>query len=253
MLADHVVIGKNKKAVLSANFGLSTCRPTKRCIAYCYGRGRTKEIAARCGTTPNSGPITWRVQQAAYERNVQAASSLALMGNEALAKEANKIAKKVRRAGLDNLRWNGLGDLFLEVLPLILHISALGVKVWGFSRKPDLITDLALQCDEWGVATRPYFLGSLDSSTLLRDAQRLREATARLNGEPALAYATEIGGAAGCAEVDNHPEAEYIKVVFGYHANQVHTIIGHRNECPATSLKDADNGVCQRCRRCIGE
>jgi len=246
----------NHKALESMNFGLATCRPTRWCLAHCYARGRSREDGVELGSTANSGPVTWPTQQAMYDANIVAAKVLYNKGNRALERAAKKLADRQRRVGRCNIRWNGVGDLFFEIIPLIAHIAAFGIKVWGFSRRPEKIHLLAETCKEWGVAEMPYFLGSVDPTTSHEETQLLVDATQDLSGSPQLAYATAQAGAAGCREVDAHPFREHFKVVFGYHTNRIKTPLGHVLECPSTGEPEEDvggEGYCHTCRRCIGE
>lgn len=248
---EHILVGTNHKTRCSVNFGLSTCSPTPWCSAHCYARLRSKDTAEALGSTGNSGPVTWPKQQAAYERNVTATKELYRTGNEAVREEAVRIVTGLRRQGLDNIRWNGVGDLFNEVLPLIGHIAAFGILVWGFSRKARQIVELSDLCTLWGVATRPMFLGSIDPTTTPLQGLALVEATEELCGEPRLAYATAAEGAAGAAETDAHVLREYFKVVFGYHTHMKRTTLGHPLECEATSGEVEEEGYCQECKRCM--
>lgn len=245
---EDFIVSDNDKTDKSANFGLHTCRPTKMCRAICYARGRTQAEAEKLGfgSTVNRGPITWDLQQACYDRNVEVVKYFVESGR--VHELAESIAKRCAKVEIDGevkryIRWNGCGDLFPEALVLIVALGEHDVRVWGFSRIADLIEELAVLADAvglhgWG---RPYFHGSIDKTTYAATARRLEKATERLNGAPVIAVA-----ALDASEICPSPS---IKVHFGYHTNLRKTRLGTDKECPATA---GDHVVCKECLRCFG-
>lgn len=242
-----LLISRNHKTGLSIN--VDQCTPTKLCIQFCYRRWRTIEDIRRRGwtSTPNTGPITWRTQREAYKRNEEVIKELKATGR--LEETAALIAQRCARLGVGELRGNGTGDLFDELTELYVLLGWHGLPVYLFSRRVEQIVALARLSDDFLLSiTRPFVLGSVDPSTPLADVDRLARATALVNGQPALAYATMTAGEAGCREVDAHPYHEVIHVVFGYHSNTTKTVLGHERECPATAGRKI---TCRDCRRCM--
>lgn len=244
-----VLISSNAKTGLSIN--VDQCSPTRWCYQHCYRRFRSLETIARNGwnSTPNTGPVTWRGAQAAYKRNEAAIIAASWAGR--LDEIAAVVVQRVRARGLENLRGNGTGDLFPELCELYARLASHGLGVFLFSRRPDKIAMLLKLCEELGVARAnyPFVMGSVDPSTSAWKWQALVEATGRMNGRSALAYATDKIGEAGREEIDAHPARKHFVVVFGYHSNQTRTVLGHALECPATAGTDIK---CNACRRCYG-
>lgn len=246
---DSIMVSGNSKTGLSIN--VDQCSPTKWCYQHCYRRWRTVEMIARMGwnTTPNTGPVTWKVQRAAYKRNERAIVAAALDGR--LDEITSRMVERIRARGYDTLRGNGTGDLFPELCEMYARLASHGIKLFLFSRRPDMVRELLRLCDALGVAVdnRPFVMGSVDPDTTPEAWAELISVTEAMNGEPALAYSTDTRGEAGCAEVDGHPAREHFVVVFGYHSNQTKTVLGHKLECPATA---GGKIKCDACRRCYG-
>jgi hypothetical protein len=197
-------------------------------------------------STPNSGPITWATQHAAYRRNECVLKKLKAEG--LLEATACEIARRCLAMGYRELRGNGTGDLFKELAELYALLSHFGLHVFIFSRRPVMIQYLTCLVQELEPVVKPFVLGSIDPSTKTTSTEQLIAATALANGIPTLAYATATGGLAGCAEVDSHPYRQHIQVVLGYHTNMLKTKLGHELECPATAGKPIK---CNQCRRCM--
>ena len=151
------------------------------------------------------------------------------------------------------LRGNGSGDLFPALCELYANICKRGVRVYGYSKRPQMLHRLKQACQRMDVpeAHWPYFLGSTDVSSEPDDVFALAHATAHLNTdrEPALAYSTESTGVGYLDELQTHPDPQAIKVVFGYHTNFKTTVVGCAAECPATAGEDVH---CHDCKRCFG-
>lgn len=246
---EHIIVSVNAKTAYSLNWSFEDCMPTGFCIGHCYGKRRNAEEACRMGSSINSGPVTWPTQQAAYARNTRVLKSLDGEGMEC---EADRIAAAV--AHLGNIRVNGVGDLCVEAVYLVLQLAYRGVHPWGFSKRPDMLTVMAEELDTVGLRVgsifRPYFLGSIDCCMPTHRIEQLIEATRRLNGEPCLAYATDTKEPLLARyEIDNHWARKYFKVAFGYHTNSKLTVLTHVLECPSTAGKDVH---CQDCKQCMG-
>ena len=200
-------------------------------------------------STPNTGPVTWRAQQAAYKRNEKAIKAASAEGR--LDETASVVVQRVRAKGLENLRGNGTGDLFPELCEFYARLAAHGLDVFLFSRRPNMVATLLTLCNELGVpaAKRPFVMGSVDKTTTRKQWEALKVATRQINGRAALAYSTDVAGREGCREVNAHPARRSFVVVFGYHSNQTRTVLGHSLECPATAGVDMK---CNACRRCYG-
>jgi hypothetical protein len=136
IIVDGLVLSKNAKTGLSINFDHSTCRPTPWCNWHCYGKRRKLCDAIKHDSTNNNGPITWDKQQERYRMNTELVRGLRLVQAESL---GCSMAEALMSRGWDNIRWNGLGDLFPEVLPVIAALCKSGVTVWGFSRKAEML------------------------------------------------------------------------------------------------------------------
>jgi hypothetical protein len=244
-----IMVSGNSKTGLSIN--VDQCSPTKWCYQHCYRRWRTVEMIARYGwnTTPNTGPVTWRVQAAAYKRNEKAIQRAAVEGR--LDEITAKMVERIRARGHDTLRGNGTGDLFPELCEMYARFAAHGLDLFLFSRRPKMVLYLLALCDAMDVPTekRPFVMGSVDRDTTPEEWTALISATEKMNGKPALAYSTDTPGEAGRAEVDAHPAREHFVVVFGYHSNQTKTVLEHELECPATA---GGKIKCDACRRCYG-
>ena len=229
-------VSSNLKARRSLNWGLKSCRPNGECIKFCYARLRY----AGEGYGGNNGPITSPRMQACYDRNLR---WLQQASGEAIQDAAEQLA-----AGGNDLRWNGQGDLIPEALPLLEALAGLGCRSWGFSRKPELLHELAARIDLLDAAgcclQRPFFIGSVDRGTSRKDRNALVAATARLNGQPALAVAA-LDAIDARLLLDSN-----VLVAFGYHSSHKHTRLGLRQECPATAGEEVK---CHECRRCMGE
>jgi hypothetical protein len=245
-----LLISKNTKTGLSVN--VSRCQPTKWCIAHCYRMKRTKASIQKKGwptsSTPNTGPITWRVQRNAYVRNEKVLHELAVSGRM---EETAAIVACRLGASRTVLRGNGTGDLFPELVDFYAALASKCIKVFAFSRIPEMICQLNDVCRSIGVTpdTMPYIIGSMDPSTPYKDCLALRDATKQINGQAVLAYATAACDWQGRMEVNAHPFHRDIKVVFGYHASGAKTVLGHKLECPTTAGKEI---TCDSCRRCFG-
>ena len=248
-MVSDLLISKNSKTGRSIN--VSRCQPTPWCIQHCYRMKRTRELIERMGwcetSTPNTGPITWKVQQNAYARNDRVLIRLAATGR--LEEAAAGVAARLGNNQI--LRGNGTGDLFPELVDFYAILASKCIKVYAFSRIPKMIDRLRYLCESIGVTSdnMPYIIGSIDPSTPIEDCKTLAVATEQINGEAALAYATAACGRIGCEEVDGHPLRRHIKIVFGYHSTVTRTVLGHALECPATAGKDVK---CDACRRCYG-
>jgi hypothetical protein len=240
----HLTISNNAKTGQSINLDRSTCRPTKKCLEHCYFRFRTWQTIKENNweSTPNNGPITWDKQQACYARNTELVK---LAGNNGYLEYM--AADLVQRVKVPALRHCGGGDLIEESVCLVALAADHGLPQYGFSRKPEMIDLLADLCDSLGlpVEKRPFFLGSVDPSTKGEDVEALIEATAKLNGEPTLAYAH-------LSRAPYRPELVpvHARVVFGYHATGCKTKLGDEKECPATS---GQKETCLTCRKCWGQ
>lgn len=256
----EIYISANAKTGYSIN--IDTCKPTPWCWDHCYRRKRTKEdckhIRARLekmlkaslhrmewAPTPNAGPITWPRQVEAYKRN-EAALDRAM--SEGMLGVAAHLLRTKLRSWSDPLRACGTGDLQHSLCMLLTLYSEQGGPSFLFSRRPEMIDLLRSMCEAIDVQP-PYVIGSADPSTKVSDAERLVEATRRINGTPVMAYATALGGLFGRERIDSLPYREHIKVVFGYHASQHKTLLNHELECPATA---GNNVTCTSCRRCFG-
>lgn len=255
-----IYISANAKTGYSIN--TDTCKPTPWCWDHCYRRKRTKadcnHIRARLervrldyintgewNPTPNTGPITWPQQVEAYKRNEAAINKAARDG--ALGLAADHLYCKLEGRG-DPLRCCGTGDLIPSLCVLLTLYHERGGTSFLFSRRPELICTLHNMCEMMNCAP-PYVIGSTDPSTKPADAEALVEATRLINGEPAMAYATALGGLFGRERIDSLPWRDHLKVVFGYHAGQTKTVLGHELECPTTGGEVIH---CSQCRRCFG-
>ncbi len=244
-----VLVSGNAKTGLSIN--VDQCSPTRWCYQHCYRRYRTYESIAKMGwnTTPNNGPVTWRTQRAAYKRNECAIIKASRQGR--LDEIACEVVRRVQAMRLNNLRGNGTGDLFPALCEFYARMAAKGLNVFLFSRRPEMIELLFALCDLMHVpsARMPFVMGSVDPDTTREQWEALIRATQVINGEAALAYSTDVGGEAGCLEVDEHPARRHFVVVFGYHSNTTKTVLGHELECPATAGGEIK---CDACKRCYG-
>lgn len=245
-----LLISRNAKTGLSLN--LHSCTPTPWCEQHCYRKFRDSAMIAERGwtSTANAGPITWPTQAAAYVRTEKQLKALRREGK--LEETAARFAAHCLARGIHFFRGCGTGDLCEEAVEFAVLLAAHGVRVYAFSRKPDMIAYLIDLVNAMGLqdnTAKPFVMGSIDPSTTPADAAELVRLTGILNGKPALAYATATSGEAGCIEIDRHPLRKHFRVVFGYHTNLLHTVIGHKLECPSTAGKKIK---CDLCRRCYG-
>ena len=252
----HLLLSTNKAAGLSLNFSPRlTC--ARKC-PFCYATKRTKRQASLLCTkhglppgtiTANTGPITWPTQQAAYERNT---SLLRRAGWEQIREEAQRLDARLRRRGYDNIRINGCGDFFAGSVLLTHELAKLGIRVWGFSRRPEMIDRLTMLGNAFRSAgyQRPVIWGSVDRLTSLDRAEDIARACVRAHlhrTNRVLAYMALPGETAESIKAQRL--WPYVHVVLGYHATGVHTKVGIPRECPKTAGKGV---VCQDCKRCQG-
>lgn len=243
-----LLLSKNAKTGLSLN--VDQCSPTKFCAEHCYRKFRTwnsiKSNGYASTSTPNTGPITWDIQQAAYVRNEH---TLRRLSDEGLLDETAALVAQKLPGG--RLRGNGSGDLFPELVDFYAVLASKYIRIYLFTRRPKMVHRLREACRILQVSpcSMPYVIGSMDPTTAPSAALALAHATEMINGHSALAYATAASGHKGCMEVDTHPLRDCIKVVFGYHASSKKTVLGHKLECPATSGKQIK---CDACRHCYG-
>jgi len=229
-------ISDNLKTRYSINLDHGSCRPTKRCKQCCYGKYVSAKEAEACGIRTNAGPVTWPAAQNAYQRNrlwLEQASESELRA------AAKKIAKRLRRAGLDNIRVCGMGDATPGLVRLCHHLVGEGIHPWGFSKKPEMIARMPKSSS---------MIGSVDDSMPESRVLRLMTATKKLLGTPTLAYMTMLAGKAGAQEVKSLWFLRHLVVVFGYHASGFKTVVSHPLACAATNGEDLH---CQDCKRCI--
>lgn len=229
-----MLISENSKTGVSLNFGLSTCRPTKWCLGHCYARQRSAAEAAEfgMGSTPNYAPITMKRAQLSYEANTTEAAH---RKPESLADE---LAFKLFSKGLNNIRFCGCGDLTEPTARLAVELARLGIRVWGFTRKSEMVK---LMIDLGGRDLPVFFTGSTDCTTRSKDINSLRRWCSKLNqDEQCLATAVSPGGWP--------PKLVGLRIVFGYHSMNLKTVIGHELECPSTAGLDVH---CQECKRCM--
>jgi len=235
-----LLISKNLKTGFSVNFHFCTCRPTKLCRTYCYARRRSPKRAKQLGTTTNAGPLTWHNAQNALVRNTQFLKGLTVHELQTI---ACNMAQRLFALGIDNIRWNGAGDLFEEALIVIATLAELGILVWGFTRKANMLHKLNALLDG-GELRRPIFQASVDLSTSNADIDALIEATQMFNDEPRLALALMDE-----TDLNKVPEKvlNAVKIIFGYHAMHVKTVIRHPLACPITNGAPIKCRDCQRC------
>lgn len=239
-------ISKNGKTDKSLNFDHSTCRPTPWCLEHCYMLKRTKDMIARMGWSsgPNTGPITWPVQQNKYRQNhLDCANAVA---NGTMDEMAANVATSVLNSDLEALRGNGGGDLIPSNVELYVRLALHGVPMYLFSRKAEMIEMLADMLDSFGIVdNRPFVMGSVDPTTTPEDVEALKAATARVNGKPTLSYATDDEN----CNPDNLPFGEHVRVIFGYHDTSKKTKIDHPKACPSTNGEPV---TCKDCKICWG-
>jgi len=263
-IAKGILVSKNSKTGLSIN--VNTCKPTKWCAQHCYRRFRTWDIINKNGweSTPNTGPITWPLQRAAYVRNEARIKELSARGG--LEEAAAEIARRLEMQGQNCIRGNGTGDLFPELVELYFHLAVKGIRVYGFTRNAELLRYLYRLCLEVGLLQHwhsfPFFMGSVDKTTSREEIVALWDATKRLSNAIAnlddvytlritnhLAYATAASD--GLELTSELRRLAYTpEVIFGYHATNKRTVLNHYLECPATAGEDIK---CLECRRCIGD
>lgn len=252
----HLLLSDNDATGVSLNFS-----PEMTCwhplCPYCYAMRRDKEQAAQLcrqfslcpgDITSNNGPITWSAAQAAYKRNV-----LVLRGvsSETVNYEARRLATSLRRRGYDNLRINGCGDFFNESVLLTHELAKLGIRVWGFSRKPNMISKLASLAAAFRTPgyVRPIIWGSVDQMTERCHAAALITACSKLHHwrtERVLAYMALPSE--NPSLVRGYHYWPNVRTVLGYHATGVHTHLSMARECPKTGGKGI---TCQTCKRCF--
>jgi hypothetical protein len=248
-LRDDFQLSHNRKTGYSINLDHKSCRPTKACKLYCYGRALSAEEAKKHGLHANRGPITWPTQQAAYARNrewLEAATT------EEIWSKAKEHADFLKRMEYNNLRLCGMGDLTAELVEYAVALSSCGVRPWGFTKRHEMLHLMKSRLSLNGITSTsqsyPKILGSTDSSMSQKRVQCLLSATADLGGRPALAYITMEPGFIGAAEINGLWFRDHIVVTFGYHSNSHKTTVYHKLACPATNGQETS---CQTCRRCI--
>lgn len=250
----QIIVSDNDATGISLNWS-----PRITCVAqcpYCYATKRTVEDAQRIckkmglepGTiTANTGPITWPVQQEAYKRNTRVLLSLSMEG---IHLEAQRIARSLRRRGYDNIRANGCGDSTPKAVRLYSLLGAEGIKVWGFSRRTDMIELQTSEAARFSSRQfrRPFMLCSVDRFTTdVEVAVRITVAEKLDRAHKVLAYMAlpdEDG-----RDIKSRWYWPRVRVVLGYHAASVHTVLNMARECPKTAQKGI---TCQVCKRCQG-
>jgi len=232
-----VALSDNLKTGRSINLDHGSCSPDRLCKKICYGRFVNAETAKAEGIKVNMGPVTWPTQQQRYLEN---RLWLERASDEQIEKRAMHMARGLRRAGHDNVRLCGMGDVTNGLAKLAIALKAEGIYPWGFSKKAKMIRKLA----KTGVS----LIGSVNESTPHRRIQALMRATELMHGQPTLAYMTMNPGWVGVNEVESLWYKEAIVVVFGYHTHCHKTIVNHPLVCQATNGEDVH---CQQCKRCI--
>jgi hypothetical protein len=138
------ICSSNIKTGHSINFPIwKTCRPTSVCSKLCYGA-----IAGR--------PITWTASLQKFMKNYR------YFMIEDPVVIAERIYKEYKSKKMSWLRWNGVGDLFPQAIPVINHLveNHPDVTLLVVTRKPEMVQDLSR------TAKNLYIMFSLDGSKL---------------------------------------------------------------------------------------
>jgi len=251
-----LILSRNSATGLSLNFSSNITCPS--ICPFCYGQRRSKADAARLcvehGLAPglitsNNGPITWPKQQEVYRKQTLALQQMTVEG---IAQEARRLTASLRRRHYDNIRVPGCGDLFPQLVDLCLHLAGEGIKVWGFTRKPDQILRMAADLKEWTIARRiyrPTFRLSIDRWTTKDEIKRRADAGMTLAGKSCAVLAYMALPDETAADIRAQWWWPLCAVVLGYHATMKHTKVGIAKECPKTAGRDITCQTCKRCQR----
>lgn len=208
----------NTKTGFSLNFPIcGTCRPTPVCAELCYG--------AKPGR-----PITW---DKALLKNLRV---LRYFKKAAPEEVADRIAREYRRAGMDFLRWNGVGDLFPESVAVINAVARRhpDMVIWIATRIPEMARLITRQADSI------FLQFSLDGSN---ESRKRRREIAR-SRHPRLYYSF--------LRRSMDEDTLGSRVVYNAQQHKGSLIYDDpRTVCPADSGLLPVKGACAKCRLCF--
>ena len=262
LVARHIYLSKNAKTGISVNSRIAdvilkmdgtlwrvegTCHPTQWCKKYCYARH------GHFTTWDKSSLDELSRQQSMYMVNSVLFNHYSIASQMEVDLEADSIVGAALRAGYNNIRWNGGGDLSPGAVRIIDSITGRypNFRIWGFTRRADLLKSLTprhnlLMTVSLDPTTPPF--GGTEGDHL----SDLVVASVLHGGR--MAFATEIPNDPFVAQLGDHIDQlsggrAALHTVFGKHKGASHTVVGADKECPSTSKKF--DGGCQTCRWCF--
>ena len=262
---NEMLISKNSKTGLSINTRIMpakvldgnvqrvipmSCRPTKWCKEHCYAR------SGHFCTWGREDLSTLNDAQMGYLSNAIMLHRLKSAQEDVVAREADRIVSVATRKGLNNIRWNGGGDLSRGAVRLINLITERHPKfiVWGFTKRADLAMKLKPRKNlRLTISLDPTTPGIANDVRSGFDFVEMTRASRHLGGR--IAYATHIPNdpvlAKGLLEQLLRQHGVRLDTVFGFHRGTKHTEVRHLKECPATNPAVKNRGSCQDCRWCF--
>ena len=240
-----------------------TCRPSDWCEKYCYG------WSVRCQDTK------------AMEKSVSNAlffQSMPRLPRSVISDIAwaiREVAASVSPGGIDAMRWNGIGDLVPNEIPLLDELTADGsFVIYTFTRKPNVLERLP-------VRDNLVIWCSIDNTMSSRRVDEALRAT-DMHGT-GLVFASEIGLRCGSKALEPPFHAQpsvgqsthgidprlqeyldaglHFETVFGYHGSgrTTRALVNQNNEpldgpeCPGTDPFGGGHflGTCLMCGWCL--
>lgn len=255
LCAKHIFISSNKKTGLSVNSRINpcivkfegatvelpgTCRPTKWCLTHCYARHGWFAVGHAEGKLGQQ-QTRYLVNNFLFQHYENAPQALVDL-------EATHVVGEGISGGYRGIRWNGGGDLSPGAVRIINSMTKQhsGFTVWGFTKRADLALELVVRPNLHMVVSADPETPGVGTGKQGFALAELVTAARHLGGR--MAYATEVPDDPKIVKLRKYLEGSgaRIDVVFGYHRAALHTVVGDRQECPATS-SEADCRVCGWC------
>lgn len=221
-------ISGNSKTGMSFNVPItSTCNPTKNCLEYCYGM---------------TGFISWPNSIGVQAKNLARLEWLESQNDSEFEAEADRMAAKIRKAGYNFLRFNGVGDLISASVKLINTLANRhpDIQIWVTTRK-------IKEAKRLTAASNVHISLSVDSTTPKDHWTSMRLFKKERKAQVYLAYTQRDANDVAPSDVE---------LIFNEHVG------GNRAEwspdprtCPATiDLKQGGaqhDNACENCRWCF--
>jgi len=217
---DERICSSNSKTGFSLNFPLGprgTCIPDPVCSKLCYGA-----IPGR--------PINWRNSILKYWRVYR--YFLSAPPEEI----AERIHDEYARRHMSFLRWNGVGDLFLESVEVLREITKRhpDMVLEVVTRKPDMVSLVPRGADNM------YLMFSLNGS----EESKRRKAAAMRRRHPRLYFSF----------LRRFADEDTLGARIVFNAQQSKKILPFDDPatvCPVDADKIPVKGACARCRKCF--